>query len=112
MRRGEIWWVDLGQPYGSEPGFTRPVLIVQADPFNISAIATVIVASITSNLDLSDAPGNVYLYAEESGLPKDSVIKVSQTATIDKKRLSRKVGFVTAATLQSVEEGLRLVMGL
>jgi mRNA interferase MazF len=84
VRRGEIWWVSLDEPRGSEPGYRRPVVIVQSDDFNRSRIQTVIAAVISSNLNLARAPGNVFLRARNTGLPKDSVANVSQLITVDK----------------------------
>ncbi len=112
IRRGEVWWADLGAPRGSAPGYRRPVLVVQSDPFNRSRIATVVVAAITANAALSAAPGNVALSREESGLPKGSVVNVSQVLTICKDLLSDRVGNLPARALHRVEEGLRVVMGL
>lgn len=112
MRRGEIWWADLPDPIGSEPGFRRPVLVVQEDSFNRSRIATVVVVAITSNVFLSSAPGNVRLSTNSGGLKKESVVNVSQVATLDKSFLTEKVGRLSRPKLQAVEEGLRLVMGL
>lgn len=112
MTRGEIWWADLGVPLGSEPGFRRPVLVVQDDPFNASRIQTMIVASITSNVALAEAPGNVFLERAESGLPKDSVVNVSQLATLDKRRLVAKAGSLRRRTTEEVDAGLGLVLGL
>ncbi|EIE03471.1 MULTISPECIES: type II toxin-antitoxin system PemK/MazF family toxin [Leptospira] len=112
MIRGEIWWVDLGIPFGSEPGFKRPVLIVQDDSFNESNINTVIVVSITSNLNLAEAPGNVILSKKDSNLSKDSVVNVSQLVTLDKERFLDKVGKLKAGKMADVEEGLRLIIGL
>lgn len=112
MIRGEIWWADLGVPLGSEPGFRRPVLIVQADSFNGSSIPTTVVASITTNLRLAEAPGNVYLEKEESLLPKDGVVNVSQLATIDNRRLDDKVGVLTQTTMAEVDYGLRILLSL
>ena len=83
MQRGEIWWANLPTPRRSGPGFRRPVLIIQQDDFNRSRIATVIAAVLTSNLRLQAAPGNVLLRSRDSGLPKDSVVNVSQLATFD-----------------------------
>jgi len=91
VKRGEIWWADLGEPMGSAPSLRRPVLIVQEDIFNRSKLATVIVLSITSNPRLSEIPGNVMLKREEIGLPKESVINVSQIVTIDKSWLDQRV---------------------
>jgi mRNA interferase MazF len=112
MRRGEIWWASLPEPKGSEPGYSRPVLIIQADPFTVSRIRTVIVVMITRNLALADAPGNVLLPRKPSLLPQDSVANVSQVFTIDKSFLKEKVGDLPKALLQKVEAGLRLVLSL
>lgn len=112
MIRGEIWWADLGIPFGSEPGFKRPVIILQDNLFNKSRIRTIVVASITSNLSLAEAPGNVLLEKEESGLRKDGVINVSQISTIDKLRLIEKIGNITRTTEEKVNAGVELVLGL
>lgn len=112
MQRGEIWWADLPEPTGATPGYRRPVLLVQADAFTQSRIATVIAVIITSNLRIATAPGNVLLRAAESGLPKDSVINVSQIVTLDKRALDERVGHVTATTLTDVDDGIRLVLDL
>ena len=112
MTRGEIWWADLPNPRGSEPGYRRPVLIIQADSFNRSAIRTVIVAAITSNTRLADAPGNVLLSADASGLPRDSVINVSQLLTLDRLYLCEDIGKVSPLILSQVEAGLRLVLAI
>ncbi|MBI1815291.1 MAG: type II toxin-antitoxin system PemK/MazF family toxin [Deltaproteobacteria bacterium] len=112
MRKGEIWWAALGQPFGSAPGFRRPVVILQTNSFNDSPIRTVIVAAITSNLDLAAAPGNVLCRRRDTGLSKNSVVNVSQVATIDKQALLNRVGTLAAPKLAAVEEGLRLVLGL
>lgn len=112
MRRGEIWWAYLAAPVGSAPGYRRPVLVIQSNPFNESRIATVIVAVVTSNLTLADAPGNVRVPRADSGLKAASVINVSQVLTIDRCLLTQKIRAVPAPILQQVEEGLRLVLGL
>lgn len=112
MRRGEIWWASLPDPVGSGPGYRRPVLVVQSKPFNDSHIATVIVAVITTNLALAEAPGNLRLSKSESGLPKPSVINVSQIVTLDKSLLARKVKSLPGVLMQRVDEGLRLVLSL
>lgn len=112
MKRGEVWWASLADPVGSGPGFRRPVLVVQSKPFNESHIATVIVAVITTNLALGEAPGNVRLAKSESGLPKPSVVNVSQIITVDKSLLTEKVKSLPGAIMQRVEEGLRLVLAL
>lgn len=112
MRRGEIWWAALGRPEGSEPGYRRPVVILQTNEFNESPIHTVVVVTITSNLRLAQAPGNVPIGKRDTGLAKSSVVNVSQVATIDKKRLLERVGTVPGRVLTQVEEGVRLVLGL
>ncbi len=110
MIRGELWWADLGIPFGSEPGFKRPVVIVQDDAFNRSQIQTVIVVSITTNMNLADAPGNVYLEKEESGLPKEGVVNISQLSTIDKRRLVERISILPPGIMSEVDFGLRLVL--
>ena len=112
MRRGEIWWASLAAPAGSAPGFSRPVLIVQADPFNQSRIRTIVVAAITTNARLAAAPGNVFVKRRETKLPQDSVVNVSQILTIDKALLRAKVGRLSPGVMESVEEGMRTVLGL
>jgi mRNA interferase MazF len=112
MIRGEIWWADFGMPFGSEPGFFRPVVILQADTFNRSKIGTVIILPLTTNLILSEAPGNVYLEKTETELPKDSVAVVSQITVIDKKRMREMVGTLKKERLNEIEEGIKLVLGL
>ena len=112
VHRGEVFWVDLGEPLGSEPGFRRPVLVIQADAFNRSKLATVIVLSLTSNLSLGNMPGCVFLSADETGLPKNSVANASQIRTIDRARLDEYVGLVHDATMSTVDETIRLVLGL
>lgn len=112
MQRGELWWASLPRPAGSEPGFRRPVLIVQADAFNRSRINTVILAAITSNLRLADAPGNVRLSKKESGLPRSSVVNVSQILTVDRACLTERIGGLPAETMRAIDDGLRLVFAL
>jgi mRNA interferase MazF len=107
-----VWWADLPEPQRSEPGYRRPVLIVQADSFNKSRIQTVIVAAITSNLGLADAPGNVLLQKNEAGLSRDSVVNVSQVLTLDKLSLDEYAGKISARARRLVDEGLRLAIGL
>lgn len=112
MIRGEIWWADLGIPFGSEPGFKRPVIIIQDDSFNRSRIQTVIVASITTNLSLADAPGNVYLESEETGLPRNGVLNISQLSTIDRRRLTEKVSVLSQSSMSELDYGLKLVLNI
>ena len=112
VTRGSIWWVDLGEPLGSEPGFRRPVVVVSADSFNRSAISTVMAVVITSNLALVAAPGNVRLSKGTGSLPKASVVNISQIVTIDRSRLVERIGAVPAADLARVDDGLRLGLEL
>lgn len=112
MIRGEIWWADLGIPFGSEPGYQRPVLIIQDDAFNRSNIQTVIVASITTNTKLADAPGNVYVDKKESGLSKPGVVNVSQVSTIDKRRLLDRISILPQASMSEIDFGLRLILNI
>jgi mRNA interferase MazF len=102
----------MPDPVGSEPGLRRPVLVVQAKEFNASRISTVIVVTITSNLKLADAPGNILLSRKESKLPVDSVVNVSQVVTLDKGFLSKRVSSVPADVLQQVSDGLRLILAI
>ena len=112
IQRGEIWWASLPTPSGSQPGFRRPLLIIQANEFNSSRINTVIAVAITSNLRLAQAPGNVLLPAKTSGLNRDSVANVSQVITVDKSFLTEKIGKLKPQLLEAIDNGLRLAMAL
>src|SRR4051812_35842900 len=112
MRRGEVWWASLPSPTGSGPGFRRPVVIVQSNDFNNSAIATVIVAVITSNVRLAAAPGNVRLPRAQSKLKRASVINLSQLFTLDKSLLTEQVSTASADLVHRLDNGLKLVLGL
>lgn len=107
-----MWWAALGEPMGSGPGRRRPVLVVQSDPFNDSRIGTVVVAAITSNLRLAEAPGNVALDEGDAGLPKPSVVNVSQIATVDRRALDALCGSLGLSGMAAVDDGIRLVMGV
>jgi mRNA interferase MazF len=112
VHRGEIWWADLAEPRGSEPGFRHPVLILQAEPFNRSRLRTVVGIVVSSNTRLLDAPGNVLLSAKETGLPRDSVANVTQFVTIDRDYLEDRAGRISPRTSARVEAGVRLVLSL
>lgn len=112
VERGQVWWADLDAPSGSEPGFRRPVLIVQDDAFNRSRVQTVIAVVLTSNLRLVDAPGNVLVPAKAAGLPKDSVANVSQVITLDCDVLDEPAGKLRGPVMKDVDTGLRLALGL
>ena len=110
MIRGEIWWADLGIPFGSEPGFNRPVLIIQTDAVNKSKINTTIIIPFTTNLLLENAPGNVFVDKNESKLSKDSVLVVSQISAIDKTRLIKYENKITQNILNEIEDGIKLIL--
>lgn len=112
MSRGSIFWASLPQPRGSESGFKRPVLVISSDAFNASRIHTVTVAAITSNLRLAAAPGNVSLTPAVSGLPRESVINVSQILTLDREFLGELVGELSADLVRLVDRGLALALDL
>jgi len=112
MRRGEIWWASPPAPGGSEPGHSRPVIIIQADSFTASLIRTVIVVIVTKNIRLADAPGNVFLPRKQTLLPHESVANVSQIFTLDKSYLKEKVSALPIALLRRIESGMRLVLSL
>lgn len=112
IHRGEVWWADLPKRRGSGPGFRRPVLVIQSDPFKRSRIQTVIIAVITSNLRLAEAPGNVPLPARASHLPKDSVVNVSQLLTFDRGFLTEHISTLSSRLQASIDGGLRLVLQL
>jgi len=112
VRRGEIWWASLRTPQGSEPGYRRPVLIVQANEFNESRIQTVVVAVLSSNLHLATAPGNQLVRKKESKLSRDSVINVSQIITINRSVLADRVSALGDQRMAAVDEGLKLVLGV
>lgn len=112
MKRGEVWWARLQDPRGAGPGFRRPVVVIQSDPFNDSRIATVIIAILTSNLALADAPGNVRIGKRDSGLTKPSVVNVSQVFTVDKSLLTNRVRRLPVDLMERVNTGLGMVLGL
>jgi len=112
MERGEVWWVALPEPIGSEPGYRRPMVLVQADSFNRSQIQTTIAVVVSTNATLADAPGNVRLPRRATGLPRDSVANVSQLLTINRSALIERAGILPSPLLRQIEAGLRLVMDL
>jgi len=112
IRRGDIHWVDLGEPEGSRPAKRRPVLVVQAKPYNASRLATVVAVVITSNTNLAAMPGNVFLPAVATGLSRDSVVNVTALVTLDKDDLEKRAGTVPAGLMDDVDRGLRAVLGL
>jgi mRNA interferase MazF len=112
MRRGDLWWTDLGEPRGSGPGKRRPIVIVQSDAYNTTRIRTAVVAVVTSNTRLATMPGNVFVPAGLSGLPRDSVVNITQLATVDRDDLSDHIGVLPAHLLFEVDRGLRRLLAL
>lgn len=111
IAQGEIWWADPGEPAGSEPGYRRPVAVVQSESFNRSKISTVVCVPLTSNLRWADAPGNVLLEASLTGLSKDSVANVLQILTLDKSALTGRVGTLPESKFDLVLYGIDVVLG-
>jgi mRNA interferase MazF len=112
VSRAEVHWVDLGVPVGSSPGYTRPGIIISANRFNHSAINTITVVLIYSNVDLARHPGNVLLSAQQLGLSKDSVANVTQLASVDRSQLSGQIGIVPPSLMRDIDSGLRLALAL
>jgi mRNA interferase MazF len=112
IERGGIYWADLGQPSGSRPAKRRPVLVISADAYNRSRLATALAAVITSNTRLAAMPGNVFLPAASTGLPRDSVVNVTALVTLNKTDLADRVGDLSGELLSDVERGLRRVLNL
>lgn len=112
MKRGEIWWVDFGEPFGSEPGYRRPAVVFQADPFNRSHLSTVLLVPLTRTLAWAGSPGNVLCRPRHTGLKHASVANVSQLTVADRRRLVERIGSLSAAVLAQIEDGLRLVLAL
>jgi mRNA interferase MazF len=111
ISQGEVWWADLPDPTGSGPGFRRPVVVVQGDPFNRSRIRTVVCVPLTSNLAYAQAPGNVPLRPRHTGLPKDSVANVSQVVALDRTLLTERTGKLPRPQLDLVLSGIDVVLG-
>ncbi|MBK8459999.1 MAG: type II toxin-antitoxin system PemK/MazF family toxin [Micropruina sp.] len=112
IERGHIYWADLGQAVGSRPAHRRPVLVIQANPYNESRLSTVLVAVVTSNTGLAAMPGNVFLPATSTGLPRDSVVNVTALLTLTKTDLTDHAGQVPVGLLEDVDRGLRRVLNL
>jgi mRNA interferase MazF len=110
IQQGDVYWVDLGDPIGSAPGFLHPHVVIQNDEFNRSKISTVVVCALTSNLKRASAPGNVLLEPGEANLPKQSVVNISQVFTIDKHQLGEKIGSLSLRRVRQVLDGLHLLL--
>jgi mRNA interferase MazF len=112
MVRGELWWADLGIPRGSAPGLRRPVLIISADQYNRSELRTVTVAVLTSNVRLAELPGNVAVSSDLAGLEVDSVVNVTQVATLDRGALERRIGVLPDWLMAQIDTGLERALAL
>jgi mRNA interferase MazF len=110
ISQGDVYWVDLGEPVGSAPGFLHPHVVIQNDAFNRSDIRTVVVCALTSNLKRAAAPGNVLLDVGEANLPKQSVVNISQVFTVDKSQLGEKIGLVSTRRVRQILDGVQLLL--
>lgn len=110
INQGDIYWVDLGEPSGSSPGYRHPHIVIQNNVFNRSQIRTVVVCALTSNLKRANAPGNVLLEKGEGNLPKPSVVNVSQIFTVDKSQLDEYVGTLSHKRVREILNGIKLVI--
>jgi mRNA interferase MazF len=111
ISQGDVWWAELPVPAGSEPGYRRPVVVVQGDTFNRSSIRTVVCVPVTSNLKWVATPGNVPLTARQTGLQRDSVANVSQVTALDRSLLTERIGKLSQSKLDLVLSGLDVVLG-
>lgn len=111
ISQGDVWWADLPEPVGSGPGFRRPVVVVQADSFNRSALGTVLCVPLTGNLKWATAPGNAVLSARSTGLPKDSVANVSQLFAADRSQLTERTGRISQKQMALLLAGIDVVLG-
>ncbi|MBI4680328.1 MAG: type II toxin-antitoxin system PemK/MazF family toxin [Nitrospirae bacterium] len=110
INQGDVFWVELGEPYGSEPGYRHPHVVVQNNIFNCSRINTVVVCALTSNLERAKAPGNVLLSKDEANLTKRSVVNISQIVTVDKSDLVEKIGTLSPNRMREILVGIQLLM--
>ena len=110
IRQGDVYWVDLGEPEGSEPGYRHPHVVVQNNVFNHSRINTVVVCALTSNLKRASVPGNVLLKKGEANLNKDSVVNISQIITVNKSDLDERIGTLSPVRVRQIIAGLKLLI--
>ena len=110
IRQGDVYWIDLGEPKGSEPGYRHPHVVVQNNVFNGSRIGTVVVCALTSNMQRAVAPGNVFLKKGEGNLKKDSVVNIAQLVTIDKADLIERIGTLAPDRVREIIDGIRLLI--
>jgi len=109
INQGDVFWVDLGEPAGSGPGYRHPHVVIQNNVFNRSRINTVVVCVLTSNLKRAQAPGNVLLEKGEANLPQQSVVNVSQIFTVDKRDLVEKIGTLSRQRVRQILDGIRIL---
>ncbi len=110
IKQGDLFWLDLDEPSGSEPGYRHPHVVIQNNVFNRSRINTVVVCALTSNLKRAKAPGNVLLDKGEGNLPKQSVVNISQLITVDKWMLDEKIGTLSPRRVRQILDGLNLLL--
>jgi len=110
ITQGDIYWLDLGEPRGSEPGYRHPFVVIQNDAFNKSQIGTAVVCALTSNVKLAGAPGNVLLKKGEANLTKPSVVNVSQVLTVNKSDLTEKIGQLSKKRMEEIVEGFQFII--
>ena len=110
INQSDIFWIDLEEPKGSEPGYRHPHVVIQNNLFNRSKIGTVVVCALTSNLKRANAPGNVLLEKKEANLPRQSVVNVSQIFTVDKSQVADYIGTLSPRRVRQILDGVKLVM--
>ena len=110
IRQGDIYWIDLDDPKGSEPGYRHPHVVVQNNVFNGSRLGTVVVCALTSNVKRATAPGNVLLKKGEANLKKDSVVNITQLVTVDKADLIERIGTLSPTRVREIVDGIRLLI--
>ncbi|MCB8942606.1 MAG: type II toxin-antitoxin system PemK/MazF family toxin [Ardenticatenaceae bacterium] len=110
IKQGDVFWVDMGEPSGSAPGYIRPFVVIQNNIFNTSRINTVVICALTTNLFRAEAPGNVLLNENEANLPKQSVVNISQIFTVDKRDLVEKIGTLSPRRVNQILAGIQLLL--
>ena len=110
IRQGELYWLDMGEPMGSALGYRRPFVVIQNDLFNRSPISTVVVCALTADLRRAEAPGNVLLHSREAGLPRQSVVNVTEIYTVDKQELTDRIGNLADQRVLGILEGIHSVL--
>ena len=111
IEQAEVWWADLDEPTGSEPGYRRPVIVVQGNALNRSRIGTAVCVPLTSNLRWADAPGNVLLPSHETGLAQDSVANVSLIVALDKQQFTERVRKIPRRRFELILAGIDTILG-